>query len=86
MNKHKVDPLRQPKRVGKMTLEHMMRVKQLDIGDKTYTLTNQPELPAGQYEVWVNGTDVEFVRVGEYGIDAEDRALLNNLLERGEHQ
>jgi hypothetical protein len=73
-------------KLGKLTLEHLMRVQQLDIGDKTYKFPKQPTLSAGQYEIWADGNQVEFVKIGEYAMDAEDDALLANLLERGEHQ
>jgi hypothetical protein len=64
-------------KVGTLKLDFLMRVKQLDIGNRTYTLKNQPELPAGEYEVHVNGPDVMFVKMADG---------LGYLLERSEHQ
>lgn len=75
-------------KVGTLKLDFMMRVKQLDIGNRTYRFKNQPELSAGNYEVYVNGPDVRFVKV----IGSTDEAkvvideMLKNLRERGDHQ
>jgi hypothetical protein len=49
-----------------------MRVKQVEIGNRTYKLKNDLELPPGTYDLFADGSDVCFVPV-------------NHLLERSEH-
>lgn len=73
-------------KIGTMTLEYLMKVHRLELGDKTYEFPNKPELPAGQYDLFINERqEVLFVKTGEY-MDPDDAAMMKNLLERSEHQ
>lgn len=62
--------------VGKVTTDNLMRVSELQMGTKSYLFPTPIMLPAGRYEVHVDGNLVEFVKV------ADD---LTNLVERSEH-
>ena len=73
-------------KVGVVTLDYCMRVKQLDIGSRSYTFKEWLELSPGTYDVFVNGPDVSFRLITAPDISAEDQKLLDNMRERSEHQ
>jgi hypothetical protein len=53
-------------KVGSTTLEHMMRVHELQLGHMTISFPDPIELPAGKYDIYLTGINkVNFVRIDE---------------------
>jgi hypothetical protein len=73
------------KKVGSFTKDYTTRVKEITLADKTYHFRQPVELPAGAYNVFIDGVDIRFVKTADL-LTEEDKRLLSNLFERSEHQ
>lgn len=71
-------------KVGTVTLEYTMLVKQYKTPTYTYTFKKPVELAPGKYSVFIDGNMVRFEKTADF-ITEEDK-MLANLLERSEHQ
>lgn len=71
-------------KVGTVTLEYTMLVKQYKMATHTYTFKEPVELAPGKYSVFIDGNMVRFEKTADF-ITEEDK-MLANLLERSEHQ
>lgn len=71
-------------KVGTVTLEYTMLVKQYCTENTKYTFKEPVELAPGKYSVFIDGNMVRFEKTADF-ITEEDK-MLANLLERSEHQ
>ena len=71
-------------KVGTVTLEFTMLVKQYKTPTYTYTFKKPVELAPGKYSVFIDGNMVRFEKTADF-ITEEDK-MLANLLERSELQ